>query len=421
VGLVSSDARAVAPIDKSVQPAVTYPRPMRPSHADAAGVRRSADVIVIGGGIVGCAAAAMMADRGAHVILVERTGIGAGASGRNLGALQHPFDSILGPLYHESLERYRALADGSDGIFVVAAMPAGLLLLHRDTDAAAAQLERLRERVPELEPQLVTPDDLAILEPALAPGPAAIRLATGYPIPPASATEAWADLAERRRAELLVGSAARPDVSGGRVVGVTLDDGTRLSARAVLVAAGPWTPPLVDPGGEWRPIRPTYGVTLQLRLGSGAPRHIVEEDEVDAINRAEAAAARAGEPADAVADDPPSLFSIATAGGLSTLGSTFLPDEPDPAAIESLLLRRAASFLPGITEAEIVGRRMCARPQSMDGRPFIGAVDGTDGLFVCAGHGPWGISTGPATAAIAARAVLDGTLPPKELAVSRPL
>jgi len=64
---------------------------------------------------------------------------------------------------------------------------------------------------------------------------------------------------------------------------------------------------------------------------------------------------------------------------------------------------------------------MCARPQSVDGRPFIGQVAGTGGLFVCAGHGPWGISTGPASAAMAARAVLDGTPPPRELEASRPV
>jgi glycine/D-amino acid oxidase-like deaminating enzyme len=203
------------------------------------------------------------------------------------------------------------------------------------------------------------------------------------------------------------------------VVGAVLDDGTRLAAGAVLVAAGPWTPRLVDAAGDWRRIVPTYGVTVQLRLGAAGPRHVVEEDEVDAINRADAATARAGDPA-SEDGDPPSLFSIATADGLSTLGSTFLPDEPEPATVERLLLRRAAAFLPAIAEAEVVGRRMCARPQSVDGRPFIGPVDGTDGLFVCAGHGPWGISTGPASAAIAARAVLDGTPPPEALRASRP-
>jgi glycine oxidase len=186
----------------------------------------------------------------------------------------------------------------------------------------------------------------------------------------------------------------------------------------VLIAAGPWTPALVDPTGTWRPIHSTWGVTIQLRLDGNAPRHIVEEDEVDSLSRAEAATARAGEVDDPDAD-PPSLFSLATAGGITTLGSTFLPAEPDPARIGSLLLRRAAAFLPAVVEAELVGRRMCARPQSVDGRPFIGPVPDVAGLFVCAGHGPWGISTGPATAAMVARSILDGTRPPAELEASR--
>ena len=391
---------------------------MRSHRSDRPGRRWSADVVVIGGGVIGCAAAAIMADRGASVILVEGSAIGAGASGRNLGAIQHPFDHVLAPLYEESLSRYRALADASEGVFTVGSAPAGLLLLHSDADAAADQLARLRHRVPELAPELVTPEALTALEPSLAPGPAAIRLATGFPIPPASATEAWADQAERRGAELRVGTPARVEMGAGRAEAVSLDDGTRIAADAVLVTAGPWSPALVDPGGTWRPIRPTYGVTVQLRLGAAAPRHVVEEDEVDVVNRADAATARAGA-AGSDLDEPPSLFSIASAGGISTLGSTFLPDEPDAANIEALLLRRAVAFLPAIAEAEIVGRRMCARPQSIDGRPFIGAVAGVERLFVCAGHGPWGISTGPATAAMAARAVLDGTAPPPELAASR--
>ncbi|HSJ00094.1 MAG TPA: FAD-dependent oxidoreductase, partial [Patescibacteria group bacterium] len=288
-------------------------------------------------------------------------------------------------------------------------------LLNPDPEAAARQVPRFREVDPSLAPQLLDPQQVVALEPSLAPGSWGIRLATGFPIPPASATEAWADLAEQRGADLLIGVPGRPLVEGGRAIGVALDDGGVIEADAVLVAAGPWTPRLVDPTGAWRPIVPTYGVTIQLRLDGAAPRHVVEEDAVDTINRTEPA------PEPGPDAEPPSLFSIASAGGVSTLGSTFLPVEPDPTAIEPLLLRRAAAFLPAVADAEIVGRRMCARPQSVDGRPFIGAVGGTAGLFVCAGHGPWGISTGPASAAMAARAVLDGTPPPAELAAARPL
>jgi glycine/D-amino acid oxidase-like deaminating enzyme len=380
--------------------------------------RPRADVVVVGGGIIGCAAAAIMADRGARVILVEGSEIGAGASGRNLGAIQHPLDPVLAPLYHESLTRYHALADAGIGDFTIGRDPAGLLLLSRDHDAAVRQADRLRAAVPDLDPRPLDADAVHEEEPSLAEGLSAVWLATGYPVPPAAATRSWADLAEERGARFIIGSSARIAVTDGRATGVTLDDGTAIAAGSVLVAAGPWTPHLVEPEGGWRPIVPTYGVTVQLRFPDGtAPTRIVEEDEVDAVNRAVAAAERAG--AADPGDEPPSLFSLASAAGISTLGSSFLPAEPDPVSIAQLLVRRAITFLPAIADAEVVGRRMCARPQSVDGRPFIGSVDVAGGLFVCAGHGPWGISTGPASAAIAARAILDGTPPPPQLAANR--
>ncbi|MGH2402805.1 MAG: FAD-dependent oxidoreductase, partial [Candidatus Limnocylindria bacterium] len=167
------------------------------------------EIVVIGGGIIGCAAAAILADRGARVTLVERDAIAAGASGRNLGAIQHPFDPVLAPLYRESLSRYRALADAT-GDFQIGREPAGLLLLNRDADAAAAQAKRQQDAVPELAAAFLSPDEVVRVEPSLRHGPAAVLLATGYPVPPASVTHAWARIAEERGAAILVGSAARP-------------------------------------------------------------------------------------------------------------------------------------------------------------------------------------------------------------------
>jgi len=377
---------------------------------------RSPDVAVIGGGIIGCSAAAILAERGASVVLFEATGIGSGASGRNLGAIQHPFDPVLSPLYDASLQDYRRLALADEG-FAIPDEPVGVLMLNRDADASRRQVERLRAAVPDLEVEFMDADAVATAEPSLVPGFAACRLHTGYPIPPASATAAFSRLAAQRGAELRVGVEAAPWIDDATVRGVTLADGTRHSVGTVLIAAGPWSPPLVDPAGGWLPITRTWGVTLQLDLGSAAPHHVLEEDEVDAVNRPLLAAAKAaaGEPE----ADPHTLFTVASAAGVSTLGSTFLPSEPDAHRIARLLIERGSRYLPAIGSAPVREVRSCARPQSADSRPFIGPVAGAEGLFVCAGHGPWGISTGPASATLVVDAILDGAVIPGELAADR--
>lgn len=377
---------------------------------------RSPDVAVIGGGIIGCSAAAILAERGANVVLFEATAIGAGASGRNLGAIQHPFDAVLSPLYHASLEHYRQLALADDA-FAMPAQPAGVLMLNRDAEASRRLVQRLSAAVPDLLIEFMDADVVAAAEPSLVPGFAACRLGTGYPIPPASATEAFGRLATRRGAHLRVGVAAEPWIESGEVMGVTLADGSRQPAGTVLIAAGPWSPALVDPGGGWRPITRTWGVTVQLDLGDGAPHHIIEEDEVDAVNRPLVAAARAAEAEPSA--DPHSLFTVASTKGVSTLGSIFLPDEPDPPRIARLLIERGSRHLPAIARAPVREVRVCARPQSADSRPFIGPVAGVKGLFACAGHGPWGISTGPASAAMVVDAILNRAAVPPGLAADR--
>jgi glycine/D-amino acid oxidase-like deaminating enzyme len=391
----------------------------------AAGVAESggmaSDVAIIGGGIIGCSAAAYLAERGASVTLYERTAIGAGASGRNLGAIQHPFDPVLAALYRESLDRYRTLTSEADA-FSLPEEPAGLLLLNSDASAVQRQVSHFSSANPELSPTLLTAEELRDAEPILADGFAACRLSTGYPVPPDSATAAFAALALRRGATLQIGLEANVWLRDGRVAGVRLSDGQEVTAGSVLVAAGPWTPELVDPSGTWRPIRPTWGVSVQLSLPLPA-RHVLEEDEVDSVNRPAVATERAAT-ASASAGEPPSLFSLSSAGGVSTLGSTFLPAEPDPASVADLLLRRGQRFVPSLTGAPRLQVRMCARPQSIDGRPFIGAVLGVSGLFVCAGHGPWGISTAPASAALVVDAILGPATAaaaaiPSELAADR--
>jgi len=134
----------------------------------------------------------------------------------------------------------------------------------------------------------------------------------------------------------------------------------------------------------------------------------------EALGTGEAAeAAETAEAAGSDADHPAATprFSLVTAGGASVAGSTFLDAEPDPADWQERILVRGASFVPGLFDAPIRDLRVCARPLAADGRPLVGPVPGFERLFVCAGHGPWGISTGPGSARLLAGLLLGDAVP----------
>ena len=239
------------------------------------------DVAIIGGGIVGVSAAAHLAAAGASVELWEREAVGAAASGRNSGSVQHPFDPVLAPLHAETVEVYRGLLDWTRE-------PAGLLMLARAEAGMAAAADRLAQTHPELEPRFLDPAAVRGAEPALAEGLFACRLRTGWPVRPLAATAALAERARAAGAALHVGEEARVWVEGASARGVRVG-GRERGAGAVLVAAGPWSPGLVDPTGGWRPIVALWGALAEVRL-ERPPVHVVEEAGVEEIGAGAGAA-----------------------------------------------------------------------------------------------------------------------------------
>lgn len=343
------------------------------------------DVAVIGGGIVGCAVAAFAAEAGARVRLYEREHLAAGASGRNSGLVQHPLDAGLTALFEASVALYRELGHG----FSLPADPAGVLFVGEDAAALEPVRAALAHDFPELGAEPLEGDELHAAEPVLARDLAAFKLHTGYPVPPAAATKAFAARARAAGAELLEGMAARPELRAGRAEGVRTDAGFE-PAGVVVVAAGPWSSQLVDPSGSWQPIAPLWGVNVELRLDP-APRHTMEQPGIETLT---------GE-----AGLPGTIFSLVTHDGVSALGSTFLAEEPDTAALAPVLIERGTRYVPDLPQAAVVSVRACARPLSADGRPLLGPV-GYEGLLIAAGHGPWGVSLGPESSRLVADAAL---------------
>jgi sarcosine oxidase subunit beta len=390
------------------------------------------DVVVVGGGIVGTSAAAFLAARGASVVLVEAEGLASGASGANSGVVQHPFDPVLAALYRETVDHYRDLAARSNA-FPFAPRPAGMLYISPSAGAVRRQASLIDAAFPMLGTEVIGGDELRRLEPAVGPALWACRVDIGYPVMPGASTYAYATLAEAQGAVIRLGRGVTGlDTVGDRTVGVRIGD-QRLAAGAVLIAAGPWSPGLIDPAGRWTPVQARWGVVVEAELAA-PPACVLEEAGIEAVLDVMPAAGAGDQPggreaypgaaegdpgpadglsvvsadADGVEGADSIEFSLVPLPGASAVGSTFLPREPDPARWIEPILTRAAQFVPAVADAPIRGVRACARPQSVDGRPLIGAVPGRPGLFVCAGHGPWGISTGPASARLVADLILDG-------------
>lgn len=336
------------------------------------------DLVVIGGGIVGCAAAVFAAEAGARVTLLEAAEVASAASGRNAGSIQHPMDAARADLYDESVALHRRFG-------VIGDEAAGLLVVGSGAPEAAAPF-------PDLQVEVL--DDLRTVEPELAPGlRGALISGTGFPAHPAAATRTLADAARAAGAHIEEGLRAIPKLDGDRCLGVTLGDGELLPAGAVLVAAGPWSAQLTGV-----PVGPLWGVTVQVALPPDRHvRHRIEDW-----------------------DDPTDAgFEATPLHAVTVLGASRTTTEPDEPAIAQALTARAARFLPVVAEAKTVATRTCARPVTPDGLPVIGPVPGVAGLHIASGHGPYGISFGPASGRVAADAILRGTAPPPAFAPAR--
>ncbi len=372
------------------------------------------DVVIVGGGIIGAACALDLAGHGASVTLLEREELAAGASGRNQGWFILSSDPACAPMSRVSLDRYRELIEDSPVPVRFDREPVGHLLVTRDPEAASLLEERVRAwAATGVRAEALDEAGLRAEEPALAGDfAAAWLLEQGHRIEPAALTVAHALRAKELGAEILRHTMVRSlTTSGERVTGVVTDDGV-IAADTVLVAAGPWSAPLVRPLGVDLPVTGSRGWIVELAAPQGLLRHLIEEEV---------------EPATAVGDSFPTASAFVLAGnspssvaallhsapdGTVVCGASHHPalrTEPDDPEAPRRIVERAVAVVPALAGATLRGIRWGIRPMTPDGRPIVGWL--RDGLFVAAGHGPEGILLGGGTGALVA-ALVGGDEPP---------
>ena len=223
------------------------------------------DIVIIGGGITGTAAALSLAEEGVRATLLERRGIAAMASGWTLGGVrQSGRDPAELPLARAAVALWPELSRrlGAD----VEYRRRGNLRLARDEAEAGVIRDMVAEqRSLGLELDFLA-DNAAVRDvaPALSEHvlSASFCPSDGH-ANPVKATRGFAEAAKARGAEIREGVAVRAiRLEGGRVAGVETSGGF-VPAGVVVVAAGVNTPALLAPLGLDLPLRVTVVHVLQ--------------------------------------------------------------------------------------------------------------------------------------------------------------
>lgn len=371
-----------------------------------AGNSGAADVVVVGGGAIGCAIAWELTRRGAAVTVVERGTPGRGATWAAGGMLSPlPESRETGAfltLALASLDRFPALAGAireATGIDVQH-RDDGKLLVAFDGAEAEALAEAYRwQRAAGFDVEWLE-DGAAVrsLEPALsAAAVAGMYVVRDHQVDNRRLGRAlWLAAAGAGVRFRLGDPVAAIRVGGGVVNGVELVGGERLDAGAVVIAAGSWSARI---GGLPRPlpIFPVRGQMVAVETVPPALRRVVRTRRCYLIPRS---------------DGRLIVGATAERAGFRT--------RPTAAGIRSLL-SAALEVLPDLGEAPIVETWAGLRPGTPDELPILGPDPEVKGLYYATGHYRNGILLAPITATLLAEAILGepATLPLEPFAVDR--
>ena len=325
--------------------------------------RPRADVVVIGGGVIGLSIAWRAAARGLGVVVLERGRAGEGTSRYAAGMLAPiaevtPGEEPLLELGLHSATLYPSFVAellAASGVDTVGYTTAGTLLVARDADEAEA-LEReltLRRRLG-LAVERLRPSEARRREPGLAP---ALRLALDVPsdhaVDPRALLPALVGALRACGGELREEApVAAVEHAANRVTGVRLDDGSRVAAGAVVIAAGVWSSDLGGLPERGRvPLRPVKGQIMRLHdpAGPGLLERVIRMGSSYITPRGD------GRYVIGATVDERGFDTTVTAG----------------AAFE--LLRDASELVPGISEWVLDEFAAGLRPGTPDNLPAIGA------------------------------------------------
>src|SRR3954451_22413391 len=369
----------------------------------------SPDVVVVGAGVVGASCAFYLAAAGVRVRLYDRSHIASGSSGScegNVLAWDKELEREL-PLALRSADLWQGLSHELDDAFEYDRK--GSIVVAETEAELQACVERYRVLAGlGIEGEVLDADALRREEPYAAHDlPGGVLYPGDAQLEPRLATAALVRGAVARGAELCTDVTVRAIVRGpdGRVTGVETSSGF-VAADMVVVAAGVWTPQLLEPVGLSVPVTPRKGQIVVLERSPVVFRRKLSEAGYAAAVEADHAALQIA------------MVVESTPSGTALLGSSRQHvgfDREVDLSVAGEIARRAARFFPILNNARALRVYAGLRPLSPDHVPIIGPYAEAPNICVATGHEGAGIGLAPATGELVA-AWHTGAPPPLPLA-----
>jgi sarcosine oxidase subunit beta len=369
---------------------------------------KTADVVIVGGGVIGVSIAFHLAELGVkRVMVLERKFLGAGGTGRSVGIIRQLYPTReTSQMVRRSLAVFEQFSDvvGGDAGFVRSGALIGVSAAMRPTLERTLALQREIG----IEAEILEPAELGRIEPRIDPsglGAVLWEPGSGYG-DPSAVTAGFAAAARRGGVTIEQGAevvAIRQ--ASGRVVGVTTAVGDHIDAPVVVNAAGLWAPQVARLASVELPIivgrHPVFSVARGPDFG---PAHCVYLDLAGGS------------------------YARPESGSLSIIGSLTDDEAEHPMDPELLgseagfdeaadVLARTARVIPALGEARFTGGYAGAFDITPDWMPIL-AESLLPGFFVAAGMSGHGFKLAPAIGQMVA-ALVTGTASPVSFAPFR--
>ncbi len=350
----------------------------------------TADVVVIGGGVMGCSIACNLVltanNHGLRrIVLLERDTLGSGSTGRSSGAIRmHYSTAVNAELAWRSLHVFRNFADiiGGDCGYV----ETGYLVF-----AGADDLDTFRSNI-------ATQQSVGVMTDIISAGDAA-AMAPGFAVEDAAAIayEPYSGHADASGTAYAYATRARTEgvsirlqapaveietsADGSRVVAVKSADGARFETGIAVVATGPWSARFLESHAIEVPVVATRHEVLHFRRPLDlVPYHPGGADISNRIyfrpEGQELTLVGNGNHSDVVED--PEVFA----------------QRASPAFIQDVW-QRLARRIPPIADAELAAGYAGLYTNTPDSHPIMDRIDGVDGLYLCTGFSGHGFKLSP--------------------------